>query len=84
MSLLLFLLPLASALLLAMAPARYLPRLQRALERLLAKSDPHLVIETLAGSARRLVGEAKVALARAPRKHREEDGIPLPAWDREE
>ncbi|HBP18632.1 MAG TPA: hypothetical protein DEA08_12710 [Planctomycetes bacterium] len=64
--------------------ARYLPRLQRALERLLAKSDPHLVIETLAGSARRLVGEAKVALARAPRKHREEDGIPLPAWDREE
>lgn len=61
--------------------ARYLPRLRQALERLLAKNDPHLVLETLEGSARRLVAEAKVALARGPRKHREEDGIPLPEWD---
>lgn len=57
--------------------ARYLPRLERALKRLLAKSDPHLVIETLAQSARRLEAGAQERAARAPRGHKAEDGIPL-------
>lgn len=59
--------------------ARYLPRLQRALERLLAKCDPQLVIETLAASASRLRAGAKERMARAaqPRGHKAEDGIPL-------